>query len=236
MSAGAHGAVEIDQDNILTVPSGSQITGSSLFLQPSFAVGRFGQMQSVTAGKNGLLSRIEIQAFRTNNSNPALPLLLSLVAGEPGTIGSIDRIGSVAFERGNLPTAAAAQSGTLFSVDVSGFGYRVVAGQKFSILFETKSGDTGPTGPTMIAASWALGYDTPISETDFTSTFLSYDGGFNTLLETNGNRLVSGFDRGFRTYVDVAGVPEPASWALMICGFAAVGITARRRAPTLRLA
>ena len=34
---------------------------------------------------------------------------------------------------------------------------------------------------------------------------------------------------GFKTVAEVAGVPEPASWALMIGGLAMAGATLRRR-------
>ena len=58
---------------------------------------------------------------------------------------------------------------------------------------------------------------------------LDYQGGFNTILNSDGTRTATSLDRGFRTWVDVAAVPEPASWALMILGFGTIGTTARRK-------
>lgn len=221
--------VEIDQSNLVVVPNGSRLAGSTIFHQPSFAVGRFGQMQSVTAGKTGLLTRLDLQIYRPNNARTILPNSISLVDGEPGTTGEIVKVASFNFEPGSLPIADDVQAGGLLTIDVSSLGYKVVSGQKFSILFSIPPGDSGPMGPTMNGGVWAFGYTTPIDEFDVATTFIEYDRGFNTLLEGNGTRLVSGVDRGFRTYVDVAAVPEPASWGLMILGFAAAGTAARGR-------
>ncbi len=229
-SGSAQAAVQIDQVNMVTVPSGAILTGSSLAYQPNFVPSRLAQMQSVTAGKSGLLTGFDLQLFRHNNAHADLAFDVSLVDGEPGASGPISVVGSRSFVKANLPLTASVVGGNAFHVDVSSLGYTVTAGQKFSILVSMPPRDTGATSPTISGPIWAYGYGIPIGEEgDLAETFLSYSNGFNTLIDSAGVRLVSGADRGFRTYVDVAAVPEPASWALMILGFGVAGAAARRR-------
>lgn len=84
--------------------------------------------------------------------------------------------------------------------------------------------------PTVTGPIWAYGYGTPIGdEGDLIDNPLFYAGGFNTLIDSAGVRVVTGADRGFRTYIDVSAVPEPAAWALLIAGFALSGMGMRRR-------
>jgi PEP-CTERM motif len=61
-----------------------------------------------------------------------------------------------------------------------------------------------------------------------------YSGGQGFFLnpDANVNSFAgSGFDEGFRTFVDngVSAVPEPSTWAMMILGFAGIGAMAYRR-------
>jgi hypothetical protein len=232
MPATAQANIEIDQSNLVTVPAGSTMAGSSVFYQPSFAIGRFGQMQSITAGKSGLLTSVDLQLYRFSANGPDPIFSISLVDGEPGIAEEPHMVGSRDFHKSDLPLIGDVQAGSVFNVDLSTFNYRVASGQKFSILLSIQPGDTGPTGPTLNFATWAFGYDTDDGVT-FTTTLLDYAGGYNAIFEGDGTRLISAADRGFRTYVDT-GVPEPASWAMMIFGFAGIGVSVRQRRVRLR--
>ncbi|WP_408006027.1 hypothetical protein [Sandaracinobacter neustonicus] len=225
--APAYSAVVMDQSAVVEASPSFAFGWSNTFLQPSFAVGRLGQMQSITAGKSGLLTRLDLQIANSGH-NLSLPFSISLVSGEPGVAGLIDVVGALDFRLGDTPFITDVESGSFFSVDVSSFGYKVVPGQKFSILLMLPNFDLGPTSPTVTGPRWAYGL-TPEDGSYYPEGFLVYEGGFNTLIDSNGNRSISGSDRGFRTYVDVSGVPDVSSWALMIMGFGLVGFNVRRR-------
>lgn len=226
----AHAAVEIDQENLAVWRSGTRIAGSLLHYQPEFAVSRLGQLQSVTAGKEGFLKSIDLQLFRTNDSNPNLSFDVSIVNGEPALTGAIVPLATVSLLRSSLPTAVAVQSGVLVNVDFSSLNYALKAGQKFSILISMPAIATGSGSPTINGPSWAYGLERT-SDGSFTPEFTNYSGGFNTVINGDGSRAITGSDRGFRTYVDVTAVPEPATWTMMTGGFGMVGgaIRAGRR-------
>jgi hypothetical protein len=184
-------------------------------------------MQSVTAGTSGLLSKVDFQMFRTTGF-PDLVFRISIVDGEPGLTGTINRIGTREFTKSELPTLDDIANGGFFSVDVSAFGYRVIPGQKFSLLLELPPKETSPTSPTISGPSWVFGIE-PDDLSFYPPGFITYAGGFNTVIGSDGVRQITGSDRGFRTFVDAPAIPEPSSWALMIAGFGVAGATLRKR-------
>ncbi len=212
--------VVLDQDNIMSFAG--PVVASSIGGAP---VRR--QAQEVTAGQTGQLVRIDLQLGRlgVGQTIGTAPLLLELVAGGAAALPA--NLGSAALSVNPLGATSAA---SLVSVDVSSLNFNVTAGQQFTILL----GAASPA--TTDRFSWLFGYDTGVdADNDGFSDIVSrsYAGGDNYLRDNVNftNWFATGFDRGFATFVDVAGaaVPEPASWALMIAGFGLTGTALRRR-------
>jgi hypothetical protein len=227
-SSSVSASIAIDQSVLAVVQPGYQINGSGLFYQPSFAVGRLGQMQSVTAGLSGKLTKVDLQLFGSPG-NSSLPFNVSLVDGEPGTTENIVTVATLNFTKGDVPSFSESNSGKLFTVDFSPFNFRVTKGKRFSLLVSLPDMQTGPTSPTINGPSWVFG--TVATDSGALGMSLDYADGFNTLIDSNGSRLVSGTDRGFRTYVDVgtSAVPESGTWTMLLCGFGLAGAGMRRR-------
>jgi hypothetical protein len=90
-------------------------------------------------------------------------------------------------------------------------------------LFGTYQGAVGPVaqGSANVSQTHVI--------TGGTGKFLNATGGF-----TSAGQLVFGMgpprvEQSFRGFITAAGIPEPASWALMISGFGLAGAAARRR-------
>ena len=226
-STAANSAVVVDQEVLATELEGYALIGSGLhYSPPEHFVHRVGQIQSVTANRTGLLTQIDLQLYGYSNS---LEFNVGLVRGEPGVSGEIVPHASLKFDMNQLPAFSEARTGKLFSVDVASLGFEITRGEKYSIYLYL-----GPLDPEAIlplaGPYWVYGVE-PLPRTGefYPQGYLDYQGGFNTLLNGDGTRALSAADRGFRTWVDVGGVPEPASWALMIGGFGMVGSVLRRR-------
>jgi PEP-CTERM motif len=183
--------------------------------------------QTVTAGMSGLLSRIDVQVF---NLNPqAIGILeFGLFDGDASAGGSL--LGSEALSLSLLPGGPLlSQPGVIFGFDVSSLGYYVTAGQRFSFGFRVN-------GPNSDSAAFVIGNGSrPNPNAPPVLNYNSYAGG--ALLFSNNGAPLAAFsqaDLGFRSWVDTArqrGVPEPATWAMMIVGFGAIGGSMRRKAP-----
>lgn len=185
-------------------------------------------VQTFTAGLSGTLDHLEFQAGQIAAASGLV--LMSLIDGDYLAGASTVVWQDVGFFA-NLPPIGVAGSGVLaLFFDVSGAGYQVSAGQRYSVLFEGvpfqpnqniglvigKGTLPGPTPPVFTGPGYAGG------------TFQGY---FNGVAVP----AVSDFDVGFRSFVDVsAAVPEPASWAMMIAGFGLAGAALRRR-PKVRV-
>jgi hypothetical protein len=224
----AQAEVVVDQANLVStdlIPAEGYLSTSSL------RDGGFKnyQSQTVTAGLDGLLSQIDLQMFQVNSS---VGLYLKIYDGDfagasdiyaaPGSPGGFGTLmGTLAINVAALPTQGEAGAGALASFDVSGFGFHVTPGHVFSIMLQAQS----PSNAS--AAAWANGYGTDqIDPAHFVG--LDYEGGYNaSTLFDYATYVRTGSDRGFRTWVDTAPAPEPATWALMILGFGAVGMGLR---------
>jgi hypothetical protein len=79
-------------------------------------------------------------------------------------------------------------------------------------------------------AGWVFGKDLDADpDTLGDQTGLSYAGGVNYARQCVACAWnATGFDRGFQTFVQAGAVPEPATWAMLILGFGALGATMRR--------
>jgi PEP-CTERM motif len=180
--------------------------------------------QSVTAGITGILNAIEVQGpFWNPAFGAAHAFRLSLFDGDLGATHSlIDTVDVPA--SGFFPPSSALNTATTFFFSVSSVGYAVRPGSMFSFTAEL----LGPPG--------AFGLVTVgnVSGTRASPVFEynQYAGG-SAYYSNNGSPFAARpFDVGFRTYVDevlAPAVPEPSTWAMMLMGFGAVGMAARRR-------
>src|SRR5215204_2675669 len=80
-----------------------------------------------------------------------------------------------------------------------------------------------------LAGLYSITLTTSSPDVDFTSAFLAGLGGPYNLVEINGNNSGAGSLGGSITIRQANAVPEPATWAMMLVGFGAVGFAMRRR-------
>ena len=215
----AAAVVVLDQDNIM--PIAGPVVASSIGL----AVERR-QAQIVTAGQTGKLVRVDLQLGRGGAGTA--PLALELVRGGAASLPMVDS--ATPFLISAIPPTSAT---SLISIDVSSANFMLTAGEQFMLYLRATDYATANR------LTWVIGYGNgqDLDNDGFEDTTTRpYAGGENYLRDTISNQqwLRTGFDRGFATYVDVAGgaVPEPASWALMIAGFGMTGAVLRRRRRT----
>lgn len=227
LSANAQAAVMVDQINLVDHTQGTLAGSGSMRTSANFS-GFYGQMQSVTAGLTGTLARLDLQLAVSPEQPRDVAFRIELYQGEPGITGALAPVAFKGFTTADVPLTADAQQGALFTVDLSGLGFQVTAGSKFSYAVTIANERVDRRGPIVV-----LGYLDGVDEDGFPITHgLEYAGGFNTLLSTEGAHSITAFDRAFRTWVDVTAVPEPASWALMILGFGVAGVALRRSRAT----
>ena len=217
----------IDQVNLVD-PASGPLLASSISRSGLPADSQIGQAQTVTAGRAGVLGAVDLQLFAYLPSPRNEPISVSIYDGAL-VEGSGTLIGTVRVSAASLPTEVQAQAGGLLTLELSSFNYAVTPGQLFTIYtFIPASGPANGRGARLVYG-YASGFD---EEGNPIAVGLAYAGGYNAITYGNGADVVTGFDRGFRTYVDVAGVPEPASWALLLTGFGATGGALRRRRAT----
>lgn len=213
----AQAALVVDQSNLWPV-SDVPLVGSSIASSATLGQFRY-QSQSLTAGTTGLLAEIDLQVS-TLTSTADLEVAIA-----KGVVGSPDFtvLGSFALPYTLVPSEAQANTGVLAQVDVRSLGLIVRPGMVLSIGLLA---ETPPTGNNRFL--WMFG-----ESADGGTTVVgldSYAGGYNQVTSDGGATwLVTGFDRGFRTWVDDSVVPEPATWSLMIAGFGMVGGALRAR-------
>jgi hypothetical protein len=209
----AQAAVVVDQSTIIFATTGTNFVGSSV--QSGNGLSRI-QSQSITAGRTGRLTRVDVQAFQAGGTGDLVVSIAAGIAGQPGYA----TLGSFAVARANVPTSAGSFAGGLVSVDVSSLAFDVAPGTVFSIGLAAPPPETG-----INAFSWVFD--------EFTATGgslqpINYAGGYNQFnFNNSATWTTTGADRGFRTWVDT--VPEPGSWAMLIAGFGLTGAVMRRR-------
>lgn len=191
--------------------------------QRAFGLGFFGGVagQSFTS-IDATLNAIGFQFEGLNPTFAGAPYTLSLVAGETLT-GT-----ALATRTFTLPTAIDSRTPVWFDVDIGATG--VAIGQRYTAVLST--GDT--------RNGLVLGPDINVN-TGVPLTGDAYPGGralFATVPYPNcANTASSACDFNFRvsgTTVAAAAVPESASWAMMLGGFALLGGVLRRRDGTPR--
>jgi len=186
---------------------------------------RTGTVQTITAGTRGKLSSV---AFSTGPAFLSGTLIISLIDGDY-TAGARSVIGQSYVDFANISPAGSPNIlNQIF--DTSQFNYTVSSGKKFSVLFDTTAGTTGFTS---LSTGYADLSFNSIPPTAVNVYFSNYSGGqlarlLNGTLVTSSSPIIE--DITFATYVDTSGgVPEPATWALMILGFGGIGTVLRRR-------
>jgi PEP-CTERM motif len=183
-------------------------------------------VQTITAGKSGFLDRIDLQLAQGSGTGF---LNIGLYAGDWTTNPLAQEINFVGAFSGVLPTLSEALAQTrLFTFSTAGAGYRVDPGSVFSLVFQYQPfAATGWANLLVGSGSNFVPGQTP------TFNYNQYAGGSLSRYEFRPSGVVGPTagpaDIGFRTYVDTAGVPEPATWAMLILGFGVIGAALRRR-------
>lgn len=216
----AEAAVVVDQSSLLTATTGTNWVASSIVQRIQDPAFNRLQSMSVTAGKTGRLSQIDVQVQQLDGTGDLVLSIASGIVGQPG----FATLGSFTVARSNVPTAAQSFAGSLVSVDVSSLAFDVAPGTVFSIMLGAGVQQIGNN-----RYAWVLGESADGSDGN-TLQLAVYANGFNQLSDNGGATWsVSGVDRTFRTWVDTGVVPEPGSWAMLIAGFGLTGAVMRRR-------
>ena len=214
-------SVVLDQSTFTATPSGdSSITG----MVPTGYPVHQTMLQTVTAGVSGALTRLDLKVRQAYGSgNMELLVFNGGYLGEGVGAGDYGNVAArVVFSLASLPqktSGMAAWDGTetVTSFDLSSAAFRLVAGQVYS--FSLRSAE--PYGTVNAAL--------------LTTSSQAYTGGRQYVSSNIGLRYLNYNDPAvqFRTFVDngldVAAVPEPATWAMMMLGFGTMGYTMRRK-------
>lgn len=206
MPTAAFGAAVLDQSNMQSISGGYQAgfaaTGYTLLQNLSY------HGQTVTAGKAGRLTMVEIVTMGNPSSLPSLEFSL-FDGGSNSALGSA-LIGSVA-----IPASDVLGVNSILAIDVSGFNFDVLPGDTFSLVFRATSPGS---------AAWMYRYGFPVSLASpyaGGTSFRSFNGGASF--------IPSAEDFFFSTYVDEEEVEVPEPAALSLLGLGALGIAVRRR-------
>lgn len=218
----AAAVVQLDQNAMVATPGEGRVFQVSSTVRNGAS--GFDLMQTFTAGLTGTLARIDTQNYVL--SGPPATFTLTVYSGNATGAGAT-ALGSV--NVASLQSAASIGAGAMNQIDVSSLGIAVTAGSLYSYEFAAAHTPAVPA----TTLGWVIG----TADADFGNAVLNdyaggrsyretYTGGVSNGWDTSGNFAV---DRGFQTYVDVAPVPEPGEWAMMIAGLGVVGFAARRR-------
>lgn len=225
----AQAAIIVDQESLAaSTPETPVVVSSRVGLVPaSSAAGapldtRIA-VQTITAGTRGTLDRVELQIGQ--NTGQGL-FGIGLFDGEWTPTSSAFPQSFVQVPTQFLPSTLEALNQTrLFTFFVG--DYRVAPGQIFSLVFAQF-----PTAPGTSATSLVVGSGSRFVAGQTPTFNLNQYAGGRLTTYSNGVAIgggSSGPSVGFRTYVDTAGVPEPATWAMLIVGFGLIGGAMRRR-------
>ena len=167
--------------------------------------------QSFVSTANGTLTGLDLQISRYGSD----PLRIVFGLGDVTDAG-YGELFTLDLDNMAVPTSPR----TLMSVDLSGFDYQLVAGQRYSVILRSPLMQGGNQ------FGWLLG-EMLEDGTEITNPLT--DGSTWASTDYGATWEVRAVTRPLRIWADVAGVPEPASWAMLIAGFGVVGMVARRR-------
>lgn len=204
-----------------------------LFGSSPYAGSYIATAQSITAGASGKLDHVDF-SYAGSFTNIGLGsgiLIISLIDGDYSA-GARKTVGQSTFDFNSLATLPTSWDPNFlnFSFQTSSFNYHVKSGQIFSVLFETD-----PTMNGFVLFNEGLGISdfsgptvTPVQ------TYLPHYTGGKLTYYADGVDVIDAqgvdADLTFATYVDTsAGVPEPATWSLLILGFGGIGAALRKQ-------
>lgn len=235
----AMAAVVMDQDHLIYYDETTLGVGGALFgayVRPDGFKLETGMVQSFTASGGGYLDHLEFQLWRQTMWMPPIDgkVTLTLFDGDLA-VGGANAVTSVVLEANSLPVWRQSPNGyldELVSFNVRAANFFVTPGQRYSVRFDylpySEKGNY-----IYLANAWSK-YGKTVWEEPLI-IYNEYDGGelrFYSNLSSGFTQPLLG-DSGFRSFIDktpVSGaVPDPASWALLIVGFTAVGATLRAR-------
>jgi hypothetical protein len=230
---GAMAVVVVDVDNF-ALGSGH----SAAFSTPEFNTASY---QTWTVERTGLLAGIELHTQTGQNYLPGygLPLrpdfdvVLSIFRGGNATAPGAEFLGAITTSRHDL--AVTSLFGETHYFDLTGLGISVAAGEGMTYKMEVE--DCSDTPGCLVWGWYDAALDGPYKTTrEYLGGGLFYqvdDGPLMPIVENPddygpGELVPPDPDLNFRTYVDVATIPEPATWALLVGGFGAAGAGLRR--------
>ena len=228
----------IDQSNLAVQPVGGQVIadGTGGHIEAPVQSGNFldiSRAQSVTVGTTGQLTAVDLQLTRYFAQNITgggeFVIANNVTFNSDGSVASGNVLGIFSFAVASLATMP---TGGLVNFDTSSLNLFFNAGDQFVLALSSNS------GPSLFG--WVSGTSPTAPAT--TLNYLNYAGGTGYVASiTSGSEDPNkyqdvGHDYGFRTWMDAGAVPEPATWAMMIGGFALAGGMMRRRAPALATA
>jgi len=209
----ASAAVVMDQSSL----PGDGVTPSShqvLLFAPGAPNPPYGFGQSFTVGVTGRLDSLALALI--NNTGAAQDVKLTIYQGVPDLIYR-PALYTTTFSAPvfDIPLNTYTPWTALPTIDLSAADLQVTANQVLTFVLTTTSAYSG------------LGLMGYVSGGPFTyAGGDKYSVGYGYL----GKLQPYGGDFGFRTFVDTGGaVPEPATWAMLITGFALAGVALRRR-------
>ena len=232
----AQAAVVVDQSSLVVpdaLTGGPVYVSFTAFTPPTGDQIRTGYMQSITAGVQGYLDRLDFQLNQQPFGALAEGLVTMKLFDGDVSAGAATLISSYSFDAALLPKTALPGVDNLVTFDVRDANFFVTAGQQFSVTF----GFVPSAGP---ASVYAIIGQQRFTEDSTSVAYNDYAGGvakfYTSYLDAYTATLPG--DIGFRTFVDEAAapaVPEPASWAMMIGGFALAGGMLRQKRVSARL-
>jgi hypothetical protein len=190
-----------------------------------------GLTQSITSGKTGYLDHIDLQIRQPFTSPPFEVtsgglVILSLYEGDLAA-GGATLLSTSAFEFSFLPMASDPIT-AVATFDVRDANFFVTPGKQFSVSLGYLAHENASWMPVLIGQitqDWT-------AQNPLAWNYNYYSGGELSYMLPSSSWTSLPYDIGFRSFVDetaTAAVPEPASWAMMIGGFALAGGALRRR-------